>query len=129
MEKLTIKELAPYLPHKVIMYSPENKLGGRFKLPLNCRRFNDEGELVDSFYKPGLRPLSDLTKEIEHNGEKVIPLYRLIKEDKSFTPDFIHAFGYEELKVSVFELLLEYHFDVFGLIEKGLAVELSNKLK
>lgn len=70
-------------------------------------------------------PLSDLTKEIEHNGEKFVPLYRLIKEDKAFTNDFINVFGYEELKVSVYELLLEWHFDVFGLIEKGLAVDIN----
>lgn len=74
-----------------------------------------------------LHPL-DLTKEIEHNGEKFVPLYELIKEDKAFTLDFIKCYGIEELKLSVYEKLLEWHFDIFGLIEKGLAIDINTLL-
>lgn len=38
-------------------------------------------------YKPILRPLSDLTKEIEHKGEKFVPIIKLIEI----------AFGGEEI--------------------------------
>lgn len=79
----------------------------------------------EEYIKPILRPISDLTKEIEVNGEKFIPLYKLISEDRTFTTSFIYTFGYEELKVSVYELLLKWHFDVFGLIEKGLGIDIN----
>ena len=35
-------------------------------------------------YQPILRPLSDLTKEIEHNGEKFIPALELIKLEEKY---------------------------------------------
>jgi len=37
------------------------------------------GSVPFSEFKPLLRPLSDLTKEIEHNGETIIPLQELSK--------------------------------------------------
>lgn len=78
-----------------------------------------------------LRPLSDLTKEIEHNGEKFVPIEWL--EDKYYTLDL-----HKECK-SIFEdsrwlttcswLLIQHlqnwHFDVFGLIEKGEAININ----
>lgn len=85
--------------------------------------FFDDPEYNECNIYPILRPLSSLTKEITHNGEKFVPLYNLMKEDKAFTTSFIDTFGYEELKVSVYEKLIEWHFDVFGFLDKGLAVE------
>lgn len=35
-------------------------------------------------YQPILRPLSDLTKQIEHNGEKFIPALELIKLEEKY---------------------------------------------
>lgn len=66
---------------------------------------------------PIFYPLEYLTKPIEHEGKMIIPLYELQREDKAFTTDFIETFGYEELKVSVYEKLLEWHFNVFQLPE------------
>ena len=65
--------------------------------------------------KPILYDLSWLTREITHDGETFIPLYKLQKIDKAFVLTFIETFGYEELKVEVFELLLEWRFNVFSL--------------
>lgn len=65
--------------------------------------------------KPILYDLSWLTREITHEGETFIPLYKLQKIDKAFILTFIETFGYEELKVEVFELLLEWRFNVFSL--------------
>ena len=65
--------------------------------------------------KPILYDLSWLTREITHEGETFIPLYKLQKIDKAFVLTFIETFGYEELKVEVFELLLEWRFNVFSL--------------
>jgi len=85
-------------------------------------------------FKPLLRPLSDLTKEIEVNGEKFVPLDWF---DKNYAPlscsheEMKEHFMKETLTVMPFvviQKLIEWHFDVFGLIEKGLAINL-NELK
>lgn len=84
--------------------------------------------LIEDFI-PILRPLSDLPRLITQKGynneEPFFPLYRLQKEDKAFTTDFIHAFGVEECKFSVIELLLKWHFDLFGGIESGEAIDVN----
>lgn len=80
-------------------------------------------------YQPILRPLSDLSRCIIQKGynneEPFFPLYKLQKEDKAFTTDFICAFGVEECKFSVIELLLKWHFDIADLISKGEAIDVN----
>ena len=93
-------------------------------------------------YKLLLRPLSKLTEEIEHNGERFIPAYQIFsgsynKERKVHLEttngvldeiwitysngqiiDDEHTMTYRDWRC-----LFEWHFDVFGLIEQGKAVE------
>jgi hypothetical protein len=96
--------------------------------------------------------LSDLTKEIEHNGEKFVPILEILKVNGKwnrnidrclFDGAFIKEIGYhygqpnnesfqisETIKypisnVRTHEWLLKNHFDVFGLIEAGLAIDLN----
>jgi len=68
-----------------------------------------QGEWVDmNNCKPILRPLSDMTEE-----EK--KLFGIIKiEERSFSI---------ETHFESFRLLLSKHFDLFGLIEAGLAID------
>jgi hypothetical protein len=70
---------------------------------------------VDNYYefKPILRPLSDLTKEIEHEGESFIP------------KDSLHidyAFDYFDENVHSISLIEGFGFDVelfpYGLVQK-----------
>jgi len=98
--------------------------------------------------KPILRPLSDLTKEIEVNGEKFVPIDFLIKNinnrisysDNRFTDyddgkskNILHfylsdiCFGSIEFQDSldILEKLYEWHFDIHGLIEKGEAININ----
>jgi len=81
--------------------------------------------------KPILRPLSDLTKEIEVNGEKFVPM-NFINElafvnilGYSDFEDLIKPLGINECSFWQIEKLSEWHFDVFGLIEKGLAIDFN----
>ena len=78
--------------------------------------------------KPILRPLSDLTKEIEVDGEKFVPAIELnwsnittdiLSKSINLTNKFNNLFAFDYKK------LLEWHFDVFGLIEKGLAIDIN----
>lgn len=80
-------------------------------------------------FKPILRPLSQLTQEIEHNGEKFVPFERfyevvdcldyldIMLEDIHSNNSILH-WSYE-----IIEKLLEWHFDIYGLIEQNLAIE------
>ena len=132
--KLELKHLVGYLPYELkgIMY-----YGG-------CVRENVELGLMDipvwlngSYpIKPILRPLSDLTKEIEVNGEKFVPMKKILKEvglnypQECYNQDeaWVLNDGYRalgEFSYRKIQLLFEWHFDVFGLIEQGLAIDIN----
>lgn len=127
MEKLTIKELAPYLPYNLMVLNLHTNL----TYQLTGRVIDRVANLNES-HKPILRNLSDLTKEIEHNGEKFVPLDIICpKEEYSNEFDRSVAKGSIELQgvvnfsctyFSIVQKLFEWHFDVFGLREKGLCI-------
>lgn len=86
---------------------------------------------------PLLRPLSDLTKEIIHNGETFVPLNEIktlsvnieyyenhIKPYLSPLTEFLITTK-NHLPSWVTEKLCEWHFDVFGLIGRGLALPME----
>jgi hypothetical protein len=137
--RLEIKHLAAYLPYGLKgIYSEyidkeKTDLGSFEKEELIGLNFKEEKIFLTFGYVterddflPILRPLSDLTKEIEVNGEKFVPAeeYSFLRlaeisnyEGGSNTLNFIH--------VREQNLLLEWHFDVFGLIGKGLAIDIN----
>ena len=129
---------------------------------LNSSRYgmNDTGEF---HYKPILHTLSDLTKPIEHKGEKFVPIEKIgktIEPNGTFeygefgwncatggddyqdyyleiSKDLKFNFwcgskyegGYVTLEENIhFDIILkliEYHFDIAGLIEKGEAIDVN----
>jgi len=120
MKKLELKHIAPYLPYKL-----KAKQFGK-TLEMVCQPHKDNhialfAILVNTQAKPILRPLSDLTKEIEHNGKKFVPLDRLTSRGFALA-------NYRKLPYGDIEKLFEWHFDVFGLIDQGLATDI-NQLK
>ena len=109
---LTIKHLAPYLPfglkflHHLEIYSLDG-------LYVNGDAFDaDSGEIPFEHCKPILRPLSDFNYSWGYPNKEMF--YEDVK-NKTIT-------------VKLLEELLEDHIDVFGLIEKGLAIDI-NELK
>jgi len=140
MKKLELKYLAPYLPYgitfKINMYDFYTKELAGYKLR-TLRMYNisqclDDGIIV-------LRPLSDLTKEIRIDDRVTLMFmkdYFVISqydEDVFFLngtiPDYwksmlnmLNSGDYKHLDYWILDKLFEWHFDVFGLIEKGLAV-------
>ena len=138
--KLELKHLAPYLPYELPLKitvidhfwldDSVNRLdvGNTITLsPKWLHLWEDSKAYVSGTkfdFKPILRPLSDLTKEIEHNGEKFIPINELLGEKRISTPEMlIKSIKKGYLTWRKVQLLLEWHFDVFGLIEAGLAIE------
>jgi hypothetical protein len=68
-DQLTLEHLAPYLPYGLKIL---NGWGDIKKL--NYSYLDDENNGFINHVKPILRPLSDLTEEIEHNGVKFVPI-------------------------------------------------------
>lgn len=130
--KIELKHLAPYLP---------------YGLKIRCFRKGEKlflediiltGEILDyilsedanryNYHKPILRNLSDLTKEIEHNGEKFVPMeYILSMTSKSFkdsprqerlTEAVVNDLKFGNLQYKYVQKLFEWHFDVFSLLEE-----------
>jgi len=79
--KLELKHLSPYLPYEIRCKMNGNgnieTLNGLSVSWAYFSFLNDNYEFYE--FKPILRPLSDLTKEIEYNGEKFVPIVELLK--------------------------------------------------
>lgn len=121
MEKLELKHLAPYLPYGVKvsvnlgLISPQVRIKAIYKDKILC----DLGTGIFYFdkIKPLLRPLSQLTQEIEHNGQNFVPLEviaRMIEnkdtliDKSSFDFNVINeAIGYDQ----VFQLRYKTDYD------------------
>jgi hypothetical protein len=127
--KLELKHLAPYLPYGLKIDT--SKLENGYSIMTMCDKGGlsniEIGDVMDEYpyTKPILRPLSDLTKEIEVNGEKFVPIEE-IKESQHhlfFREDIENPL--EGVQYSEIQKLFEWHFDVFGLIEAGLAIDVN----
>ncbi|MGJ1432867.1 hypothetical protein ACR79M_14930 [Sphingobacterium spiritivorum] len=172
MDKLKLEHLAPYLAYGLKLMYNDGSIRGLLHLDVSG---------VSSVFKPILRPLSDLTKEIEHTGERFIPIIYLynisnghnfnkelnfewvkswgagniLRVNKATTGEYIEFIYYDlefrkeirlekgsyrygmylphaicceskiENQYKLHRLLFEWHFDVFGLIEKGLAIDIN----
>ena len=154
MKKLKIKHLAAYLPYGLKFISgmdvPFDEHYENPKWTLNgvSEMFGDyclltkessDAYVIDSC-KPILRPLSDLTRE---------EYWSLSGKDSSKTfgfhygkyngydkREFIYREGYSSKKYflkdgsgqfdyHMMEFFFEHHFDIFGLIEAGLAIDIN----
>lgn len=153
MEKLELKHLAGYLPYDL-----------RYKFANQTYIFRNVIDFDYEYSKPILHPLSDLTKEIEVNGEKFVPMEELVRimhpnevfisletstarnlqsvrykyhRGRNTVCDTINVYT-EELNQGskycfnivntdwwIIQKLLEWHFDIHGLIEKGLAIDIN----
>lgn len=163
-EQLTLEHLALYLPYK-LKVRWEYEIGTEFedtaiwilhptKDALDSLRDNEHISLynllteVETVYKPILRPLSDLTKEIEVNSEKFVPI-DVIKDEFLECDTLIYGdagYGWiglyndntlipfymecdmeimPEIHYGIVTFLAKWHFDIFGLISKGLAIDIN----
>lgn len=141
--KLELHHIAPYLPYELeILDTIEEIKGVLCGINMNTVSYlwgDNEinlSAMIDSV-KPLLKPLSDLTKEIEHNGERFFPINKIIE----MTNRPVLSFGEEAYKDAVnsfmrdiksrltpikyYEKLLEWKFDVFNLIPNNLAIDIN----
>ena len=180
MENELIKYYAAYLPYGVkvqdCLYPETEWTLHYYRDALDTLADNEHISLFQLLkenetdtHKLKLRPLSDITNDIEHDDFSFIPIVYLLKEATrqiwgeeivliekpeihcynesagiiayndtervSLTVDVTDIRKEFELRidggqmmldqVKLFNKLFEWHFDVFGLIEKGLAVPLT----
>ena len=123
--KIELKHLTPYLPYGLVWSVSEvddNRPYNREMTLLNIR------ELIGyTQRKPILRPLSDLTETIEHGNERFTPSFRIDENcSKGDEPNYQSLIDdprwCHSLPNYIHVYLLQWHFDVFGLIDKGLAI-------
>lgn len=111
-------------------------------------RYRSHGfSIIQRGFKLLLRPLSDLTKEIEHKGERFVPILKWTDLPDWATvismgyadKHYYATFGIEDDIVSykipgdvdsmnfyTVKKLLSWYFDIFGLINRGLAINLND---
>lgn len=157
--KLDLKHLAPYLPYALriqVWHERKNEplIVVGFSPVMITEMFIDK-RLMESNYnkgiafKPILRPFSDLTKEIEHNAERFVPIERLFelaypshKFENYYTkkvPNWVSCShvntaaefyyyhnDFAENSYETVQQLISWHFDVFRLIDKGLAIDVNS---
>ncbi len=75
-----------------------------------------------------------LTEEIEHQGERFVPIDKLrkfataadwirqLEDEYRFIDYFIERQNLKVMSWIHFQKLIEWHFDVFGLLDKNLAI-------
>lgn len=122
MEKLELKHLAPYLPYGLTcLWGDKRKeiytiMGVSFNRKLSVR-VNWYKQTMQIFaFKPILRPLSDLTNEDIKKTDLGFLGFENLKNDI----DTINVMTFQDV-----HFLLSNHFDVFGLIDKGLAIDIN----
>lgn len=149
IKDLELKHVLSYIPYKVKVWDTKhNKWAGEdfFFKPLDSEFHKEFGVngveqmLNDPLLKMALHPLSDLTKEIEHNGEKFVPIdilrvrFGRLIDGIYVSPDYASLrFQHHNMRcfidlrdtTEILNKLFEWHFDVFGLIEKGLAIDIN----
>lgn len=143
MNKLTIEHIAPYLPYDLEVMAGSRR--GFYLVPqLNTSKHEREVTvsalmgISQDYYKPILRPLSQLTEVIDHNGGKFVMADFLWSVDESERADYFDYGKVPEYWANCIQqvkenykrcdyleicTLAKYHFDFFGLIDKQLAVE------
>jgi hypothetical protein len=157
--KLTLEHLAPYFPYGIelaFVLRDEIRYVGKITCIYDMQEYDDikikigynDAERIWMF-KPILRTLSDLTKEIEHNGERFVSIdflksisevpysesFRFEDGNFMFTTQIMDSsYGNHQWldydfccsnQYEMYKKLFEWHFDVFGLIDAGLAFDIN----
>ena len=123
---IELKHLSPYLPYKL-------NVGKHFENEF----FQEEMDVSimnslfnDARKKPILRPLSDLSKKQVNELKKICGSFEFDNNywqlDKIYfeTPDYSVDIEFQQI-LDITTKLFEWHFDVFGLIPKELAIDIN----
>lgn len=131
MKKLELKHLVGYLPYKLkgVLSHPDIKnTSERF---LTGRLLDYLTEYNCYVFKPILRPLSDidnLTVDFSGHKDKFINRYFGFNSMMHYHKEYLKygsAYWNNRAPYCVVQWLFEYHFDIHGLIDAGLAIDIN----
>ena len=136
--KLEVKHLAPYLPYALkvqyIVRDKVEKTGYMRSISHNEDEAHPTRVSINHNYeehiwmfKPILKPISDLKSEL------ILEHFKYWEEVEFYGNSFsikgkgmiMQGYDFDDLPYTLVQKLLEFHFDLFGLIEKGLAVDIN----
>jgi hypothetical protein len=126
--KLELEDLAPYLPYGLIFLF-DNEIYSLDGLDVNGDVFNaDSGEIPIHLIKPILRPLSEYK-----NYKDILEQFSEYSEEQ-FVNSFFLDIGrssncMDSINYTIVSLMIKHNLDLFGLIEKGLAVDINTLQK
>ena len=126
-KQLLLQDLAARLPYEIILLSSNEKI-----------TYQTDGNtaaelLVEEGWKPYLRPMSSMTEEEfeklkEYSGLKYEQLDLASYQNGTYKClDFYLSEVPSYVVILVFDWLNKYHFDYRGLIERGLAIEVTKE--
>lgn len=129
MKTLELKDICGSLPYG-LMQKHYNDVCSFTIATQSCMGKDVFHEMPIRFGKPILRPMSDLTEEITHRGEKFVPLD--VFNDRGHFIEFdvaglLYTVGgcMDSDWLMVFDKLNEWMFDYRGLISAGLAIDVN----
>lgn len=131
MKKLELKYVAPYFEHnvKVMFLNKIYEIHALHRSGIALFEDYDEPPVFTTYdsVKLILHNLSDLTKEIEHNGEKFIPADELTAHEQTILEnnDFFEEIPVWGIPYQTVQKFIELHFDCFELIDAGLAISIK----
>jgi len=133
MEKLTIEHVAPYLPYVLFgTFLGTKDIVTKIELEHKIISSLNNGNVLINDFKPILHPLSDLKYEIRVTGKKAVVANKLAMINYGFAGH--HPPTGDQIKEKIkngtltfndSKILFEWHFDVFRLIEKRLAIDIN----
>lgn len=136
--ELEVKHLAPYLPYGLkLQYIVRDKVentGVMKSISHNENEtyptrvsidFNDEEHIW--MFKPILRPLSQIKKYFEpiFETDKEVNEYLSYEATTPFSVEEILNYKFQYLPYGTYQVLFKHHFDVFSLIDAGLAIDIN----
>ena len=145
---ITLEHITPYLPYGLKMKTKSFSSKNPDIMELTYENIQ---MMIALERKPILHPISDLKKEIEFNGEKFIPREKLFDcfenvvfsefvndngtidtftatytiLESPFTDYIVYCGDIDSVRYRIVIQLIEWHFDIFNLIENGLAININ----
>lgn len=118
--KLELKHILPYLPYGLMVQMSTNTICELTIDETTSNKISLEGLFHYPSAKPILRPIEDFYEEID--GVSLSDMITHGYHNEFWWKD---NFKVEHLMYKDFELLVSKHADVFGLIDKGLAIDIK----
>ena len=136
-EKLTLEHLSAYLPYELKVLRPDNKtvlevngIVGSLFIFQELGKHETFGSIKSNANKPVLRPMIEIvdyfSKIFDKDPEVTDFLNVEFLDEHGLDVDYLHECLPESLPYGTLKVLLKHHFDVYGLIDKGLAVSIHD---